>query len=97
MHTSQNLLRRAPTNDEYQGNSRDDRHGKVASARIERQPNGGWQARIKHALDAETEMRDNPPYRIDYCRDARVRGANHWQALLDGAQPRLLQMLVGTR
>src|SRR5882672_2998083 len=94
MHTSANLLHRAPTDDEYQGSRGDDGHRKVAHARIDCQPNGGWQARIKHAIDAETELRHNPSHRIDHRRDAGVRGANHRQALLDRAQPRLLEMLI---
>src|SRR5258708_3774815 len=96
MRTSQTLLGHAATDDEYQGSRRDDGHRNVASARIDRQPNGGWQARIKHAFDAETEPRDNPSHWINHRGDAGVRRTNDWQALLDGAQPRLLKMLIRT-
>ena len=94
MRTSQDLFHRAPTNDEYQGSRRNDGHGYITGARIDRHPNGGWQARIKHAFDAETELRNNPSYRVDHRGDAGVRGTNHRQALLDSAQPRLLEMLM---
>ncbi len=83
MRTSQTLLGHAATDDEYQGSRRDDGYRNVASARIDRQPNGGWQARIKHAFDAETEPRDNPSHWINHRGDAGVRRTNDWQALLE--------------
>ena len=88
-------LRDSPPHDEKQGGGDDDSSRNVADARINGRRNRRWQAGIQHAFDAETEPCDKPSHGINDRGDAGVRGTNHRQALLDRAQPRLLQMLVG--
>ena len=69
--------------------------GMLASACIDRRRNRRRQAGIQDAFDAEAELRDDSPHRIDHGGNAGVGGADHRQAFLDRAQSRLLQMLIG--
>src|SRR5712675_1760828 len=85
----------APANHEYQGGGDQHRCGNVAAARVNGRRDCSGQARIQYTFDAEAEPRDDSSHRIDHGRDAGVRRTNHRQALLDRAQPRLLQVLVG--
>ena len=48
---------------EEQAGGDHDRGGNIADARVNRRRNGGGQAGIQYAFDAETEPRDNPPRR----------------------------------
>ena len=50
-----------------------------------------------HAFLAETDLGENAPVRIDHRRDAGIGGADDRQALLDGADSRLMKVLIGTR
>src|ERR1700692_1857409 len=85
----------APANDENQGGGDDHGCGDVAATRVNGRRNCSRQARIQYAFDAEAEPCDDPSHRIAHGGNARVRCTNHRQSLLDRAQPRLLQVLVG--
>ena len=74
----------------------DDRGGNVAGARVNGRRDGGRQAGIQHAFEPETEPCDDPSHRIDHGGNAGICGTNQRQPLLDRAQARLLQMLIGT-
>src|SRR6516165_8564496 len=94
--SSQFAVCETPADDEYEGNCDNHRRGPIADARIDGRGASRRQIGVEHAFNAEAEPRDNSSQRIDHRRDAGVCGAHKGQALLDGAHPRLLKMLIGT-
>ena len=67
----------------------------IAKTRINRRRQSGRQTGIQYAFEAKAELRDNTSRRINNRGNAGVSCANQRQAFLDGAQARLLQMLIG--
>ena len=63
--------------------------------RVQRRRQRRRQAGVEHIFDAERQPCDIAAIGADHRRNASVGGADHRQALLDGAQPRLRQMLIG--
>src|SRR6185312_5944112 len=58
--------------------------------------NGRRQCGVEYAFDAKAQMCDISSQWVDDGGNAGICCTNDRQALLDGAQPRLLQMLIGT-
>src|ERR1700739_1774648 len=89
-------LGRSSANDEYQGRRNHYGGWNIAGAGVDGRRDGRRESGIQHALDAETELRHYSPQRIDHRGYPRVGGTSQRQALLDGAQAGLLQVLIGT-
>src|SRR5438045_7684631 len=87
----------AAPEDERKRRKNDQAGRTVAEPRVESRIERARQGCIENSFGAERQRAKYPADRIDHGRNPGIGGAHQRQSFLDGADARLLQVLVGAR